>query len=232
MNLIPQMKPQVIPPLENGDRLKQKEFHRRYEQYPEDVKIELVGGIVFMASPLRLPHGKYHLKLGMVVDHYVSKTPGVDAADNATAILGEESEPQPDLSMWVSEACGGRAKANADQYLEGPPELIAEIAHSSVAIDLHKKREDYKAAGVLEYLVLCIAEQEIIWFHFPSGKEIKATKEGVFKSKVFPGFWLDGPALLARDSEQLRVTVQQGLETKEHAAFVKRLEKSRKKSEK
>ena len=46
-----------LPPLHNGDRLTQAEFHRRYEAYPEDVKFELVGGIVYMTSPLRRPHG-------------------------------------------------------------------------------------------------------------------------------------------------------------------------------
>jgi hypothetical protein len=47
----------------------------------------------------------------------------------------------------------------------------------------------------------------------------------VWKSQVFPGLWLDGPALLARDSAKLLTTAQQGLATPEHAAFVQRLEK-------
>ena len=107
------------------------------------------------------------------------------------------------------------------------PELIAEVAHSSKAIDLGSKRKDYLAAGVQEYLVYCVEEQEIHWFHFPAKRKLKGTREGLWKSRVFPGLWLDGPALIARDSARLVACVQQGLATAEHAAFVRRLEERR-----
>src|SRR5438876_4022550 len=85
-----------LPLLENGDRLTQAEFHRRYEAYPDDVKIELIGGIVYMASPASWLHGSYDSELGLVLVLYKAETPGVEAGHNATMILGEESEPQPD----------------------------------------------------------------------------------------------------------------------------------------
>src|SRR5262245_5995245 len=119
-----------LPLLENGDRMTQPEFHRRYEAYPKDAKIELIGGIVYMASPMRLPHGTYHVKLSTVLDVYASGTSGLQVADNATAILGDESEPQPDLLLRILEEYGGQSKENAEQYIEGAPEFIAEIAHS------------------------------------------------------------------------------------------------------
>jgi hypothetical protein len=55
-----------LPPLHNGDHMSQAEFHRRYEAYPDDVKIELIGGIVYVASPLKRPHGTSDFELGMV----------------------------------------------------------------------------------------------------------------------------------------------------------------------
>src|SRR2546430_6414111 len=116
--------PCMVPLLENGDRMKQPEFHRRYQAYPEDVTFELVGGTVYMASPLRYPHGTYHMKLGFVLESYVAATPGVEAADNATTILGEESEPQPDLLLRIVQECGGQSKINEEEYLEGSPELL------------------------------------------------------------------------------------------------------------
>src|SRR5713101_3731086 len=97
-----------LPPLENGDHLTQAEFHRRYEAYPEDVKFELIGGIVYMASPKR-PHGTSHFKLSLVFAIYEAGTPGVEGADNMTAILGEESEPQPDLMLRLLKECGGQS---------------------------------------------------------------------------------------------------------------------------
>ncbi len=232
-----------LPLLCNGDRMKQPEFHKRYEAYPEDVKFELIGGIVYMASPLRLPlvggtvymasplrlpHGQYHIELSLALGLYKSATPGVEAADNATLILGEESEPQPDLLLRILTEHGGRSGVTEDEYCRGAPELLAEIAHSSRAIDMNQKREDYEQAGVLEYVVLCVEERELYWFHFPSGRPIRPDRQGLARSRVFPGLWIHVPALLERDSSRLIAAVQQGLSTSAHAAFVRRLAKARK----
>src|SRR5205814_731672 len=159
-----------VPPLHNGDRLTQAEFHRRYEASPEDVKAELIGGIVYLASPLRRPHAVHHARLSMVLGLYEASTPGVELLDNATTLLTEHSEPQPDLALRILPEIGGQSRDTADQYIAGAPEFLAEIAHSNVAIDLHYKREDYERAGVLEYVVLSVADQELHWFHFPSGR--------------------------------------------------------------
>src|SRR5689334_8753025 len=99
--------PPGVPLLENGDHLTQAEFHRRYKEYPEDVKAELIGGIVYIASPLRVFHGSYHPKLAVPFWHYMVATPGTELLDNATMILGEDNEPQPDLSLRILSEWGG-----------------------------------------------------------------------------------------------------------------------------
>jgi Uma2 family endonuclease len=215
--------------LYNGDHLKQPEFHKRYRLCPEDMKFELIGGIVYMPSPMRWRHATYHLKLGLALETYASGTPGVEVGDSATTILDDKSEPQPDLALRVLSEYGGRSWLDEEEYVNGPPELVAEIAHSTVSIDLHRKREDYQRAGVLEYLVLCVEEQELHWFHFKSQRRITADKQGVFRSRVFPGLWIDGPALLARRSARIAEVVQEGLASSEHAAFVKKLEAAHRK---
>jgi Uma2 family endonuclease len=215
-----------LPLLANGDRMKQPEFHRRYQAYPDGTKFELVGGTVYMTSPLRWPHGNYHLKLGLALELYASATPGVEAGDNATSILGEESEPQPDLALRLLPEYGGQSRENAERYIEGAPELLAEIAYSTRSLDLNQKRQDYENAGVMEYLVLCIEEQELHWFHFPSGKAIRPNRQGISCSKVFPGLWIDAQALLARNSARVAAVIQQGLASPQHATFVKRLERA------
>jgi hypothetical protein len=214
----------LVPFLVNGQRMKQPEFHRRYEACPPHEKWELIGGIVYMTSPLRYPHGLYDQKLGFVLEYYSMETPGVEGAHNATAILGEESEPQPDLSLRIATDCGGRSRINEDEYLEGAPEFIAEIAYSSIDIDMHRKREDYETSGVAEYLVVCIEEQELHWLDFRTGQPMRPTREGVYRSCVFPGLWIDSAALLARDSKRLIQVLQRGLASPEHARFVKRLQ--------
>lgn len=221
--------PPDVPPLYNGDRLSQPEFHRRYEAYPEDGKFELIGGVVFMASPLLRGHGTSSPLLTTALVLYQASTPGVEVADNMTVILGEESEPQPDLLLRIDKAWGGQSDYNADHCLVGAPELVTEVAHSSVAIDLHRKRQDYQRAGVLEYVVFSVAEGQVYWFHFPSKRQLKPDRQGVWRSRVFPGLWIDGPAVAARDSARLIATVQQGLASPEHAAFVGQLEERRRK---
>src|SRR3954470_8124277 len=111
-----------LPELKDGDRLTQAEFHRRYEAYPEHVKIELIGGVVHVASPMRGPHGLYSFELSIALGNYKAATPGVEGAEGITTILGEKSEPMPDLILRLLPECGGQSRFNERQYLEGAPE--------------------------------------------------------------------------------------------------------------
>jgi Uma2 family endonuclease len=220
--------PEPVQLLRDGDRLSQAEFHRLYEAYPDPkAKFELIGGIVHMASPLLRPHGVNHPELGGVFWFYKANTPGLEVADNMTAILNDENEPQPDLMLRILTEHGGQSHYDEREYLHGAPELIAEVSHSSRRLDLGPKRREYRRAGVLEYLVLSIEERRLYWFHFPSRRQLRPDRNGVWRSRVYPGLWIDEPALLARDSARLIATLQQGLATPEHAAFVERLRAAR-----
>src|SRR5437763_10747123 len=106
----------LVPRLHNGDRLKQPEFHRRYGACPGPEKFELIGGTVYMASPARRPHSRYQEELGYAFGTYRRVTPGVETLPEVTNILGEESEPQPDLTLRILSEFGGRSRVNADQY--------------------------------------------------------------------------------------------------------------------
>jgi Uma2 family endonuclease len=209
--------------------MKQEEFHRRYLAYPDDVKFELIGGIVYMASPLRYPHGRYSQLLSSAFGLYAAATTGVEGADNVTTILGEESEPQPDLALRLLPEYGGQSHVDEEEYLRGAPELLAEVAYSSRAIDLNQKREDYERAGVQEYLVVSIEERQLHWFHFTKAEMIRPNRRGVPRSLIFPGLWIDNAALAARDSARLIEVAQQGVASRSHVAFVKRLQAAHRK---
>jgi Uma2 family endonuclease len=217
-------RPAAVPLLHNGDHLTQPEFHRRYEAYPGKEKFELIGGIVYMSSPLRMPHSDYDDEVGFALGLYRRATPGVQVLHNASVILSLTSEPQPDLALRIVPEFGGQSGDTPDQYIAGPPELLIEIAYSTWAIDMHQKKLDYQRAGVLEYVVVCIEDQELHWFNFKTGRPIRPDAQGIYRSRVFPGLWIDGPALLARKSARIARIVRQGLKSPEHAAFVKRLQ--------
>lgn len=209
--------------LHNGDRMSREEFHRLYAAMPEDFQAELIGGIVYVASPLKRRHGTNHLPLGAVFFAYESNTPGVEAGDNTTVLLGEDAEPQPDLYLRILAEYGGQSRTTEDDYVWGPPELTAEIAHTSRSIDLHAKRIDYRRAGVREYLVLCLQEQRLRWFDLLQDLERQPDGDGVYRLRTFPGLWIDGAALLARDHRRLITTLEAGLASAEHRAFVQQL---------
>ena len=218
-----------LPPLEAGDHLDQATFHARYEAMPPDFRAELIGGVVFVPSPLRLEHGESHALVMGWLTNYWSATPGTSVRDNATAILSDDSEPQPDAALVIEPESGGQSSVSEDGYATGPPELIVEVASSSESIDLHAKRRDYERAGVLEYVVVVLRQRVVHWFVLRDGtyREVEADASGILKSTVFPGLWLDAPALLRRDVRQVMTTLQHGVETPEHAAFVQQLQTHR-----
>jgi Uma2 family endonuclease len=221
----------VAAELHNGDSMTQTEFHRAYDQMPDGYKAELLGGVVFVCEPLGFPHGGRHLRLASVFDAYQAFTPGVQAADNATVILGKKDEVQPDLLLRVQPAYKGQSRDRESKkdgfYVQGAPELTAEVAHTSKSIDLHLKKQRYARAGVLEYIVLCLKPAELRWFDLRGNSELSADKDGVFRSIAFPGLWIDSTHLLADQYQPLMDTLKRGLASADHADFVARLAQAR-----
>ncbi len=212
-----------VPELHSGDHMTRQEFHRIYLQTPEDFKAELIGGIVYVASPVKLPHSTTHLVLGTCFGTYVGNTLGTEAGDNGTQILSEEDEPQPDLYLRILPEYGGQSQTTEDDYVGGAPELNAEVSHSTRSIDLHTKKDRYARFGVREYLVVSLREAVVRWFDLQTGEEFQTDANGVLRSRVFPGLWLHVEALLNQDYHRLLATLNQGLATEEHAAFLRAL---------
>ena len=213
----------AIPPLESGDRLSRAEFERRYKAHPEILKAELIEGVVYVASPVRVrKHGSPHSKIIIWLGLYMESTPNVEIADNATLRLDLDNEPQPDVSMWIE---GGNAFVDEDDYLRGAPELLVEVAASSAALDLTAKFQAYRRNGVTEYLVLLPHEQEVRWYSFADGEtvQIQPDADGVLRSRVFPGLHLQPALFWQGELGSVLDVLRQGLATPEHAAFVERM---------
>ena len=214
-----------IPPLRDGERLSRAEFERRYDAMTDDRKAELLRGVVCLASPTRLRHGRPHALLLHWLVAYEEATPGVETAGDVTVRIDLDSEPQPDAVLRVKPSLGGRTRTDPEDYIEGPPELVAEVSAGTLRRDLGVKLEIYRERGVLEYLVLRVGRREADWFHLvgASYERIEAGKDGILRSIVFPGLWLDPKALFHGDLRRLREVVQAGTSTPEHARFVERL---------
>jgi Uma2 family endonuclease len=186
--------------LESGDRLTREEFHRRYCARPDIGKAELVQGVVYVASPTRFQHHAEPHRLVIVwLDAYAAPRPQMKLAIEATVFLGPNSEVRPDACLFRPSS--GGVRITEDDYLEGAPDLVVEIAASSASYDLHDKLEDYRRAGVLEYIVWRTLDRQIDWFSLVNGQYVRRQPDehGVIESEVFPGLRLVVPAMLAED---------------------------------
>jgi len=206
-----------------GDRLTLDEFLARWESEPGIKFAELIGGVVHMPSPLSDDHAGADNLAGTWLGTYSASTPGCVSRTNATVILAKQS-PQPDVHLRLLPEFGGRAEVR-DKLVHGPPELIVEVCVSSASYDLHTKLDLYRRGRVPEVVAVLVGEREVRWHRLNAGayETIAADADGVLRSAVFPGLWLDAAALLAGDGRSVLATLEAGLRSPEHAAFVAEL---------
>ncbi|MCT7994601.1 Uma2 family endonuclease [Laspinema olomoucense] len=216
----------ALPPLENGDRLMRPEFERRYHLMPDIKKAELIEGVVYMASPLRFrSHAEPHGDLIGWLWTYKIATPQVQMGIEPTVRLDLENELQPDGVLLIRPENGGQSTIDEQGYIQGAPELVAEIAASSAAIDLGDKKRAYRRNGVKEYIIWQVFDEKIEWFQLEDGDYVSVLpdEQGIIRSQVFPGLWLDIPNLIQGNMQQVLTVLQQGISSPKHQAFVQAL---------
>ena len=215
-----------VPLLEQGDRLTRAEFERRYAAMPLVKKAELIEGIVYMPSPVRNSHNEATSLVVWWLVTYTASTPGSRVGENGTVRLDLDNEVQPDALLRLVETAGGATRVGADDHIEGPPELVAEVAVSSASYDVHVKRRIYRRNGVREYLIWRVEDRVIDWFYLDQDDYVTlpVDQEGVVRSRVFPGLWLAVQALLEGDLATVLAALQNGLQSAGHIAFVKQLQ--------
>ena len=224
INPMPIAGPVSPPPLRNGDHLTSDEFMRCWEAMPDLKHAELIDGIVYMPSPVSLPHSVFHLPLSTWIGCYVAATPGCSGGIDGTWLMDERNVPQPDLALRILPEYGGQSRVEG-LYAAGAPELIVEVAASSRSRDLGAKLKLYERMGVREYLVAVVGKEQFLWNELTERgfRSLDPGADGIFRSRCFPGLWLDPTALWRMDLAHLLAILQQGIATAEHASLVARL---------
>jgi Uma2 family endonuclease len=213
----------LFPPLREGDSLDSSEFLRNWEAMPHLKHAELIDGVVYMPSPVYMPHAQAHSTMTAWAYFYKYLTPGCETGSEATWMMGPKDVPQPDIALYILSECGGQSRVERSLGA-GAPELIVEISGSSHSRDLGVKLELYRRSGVREYLTVLLQPRQVIWRQLVRGRyrEVKPGEDGLLRSVVFPGLWLDQDALW-NPKRSVKTAVDLGTNSPEHAAFVKRL---------
>ena len=217
----------VSQPLCAGQRLKRDEFLRRWEAMPEVKQAELISGLVHLPSPICNDHSSHHNLASGWLGYYAARTPGSEAGSNGTWLMLEDA-PQPDVHLRILPKYGGQSRVEGP-YCAGAPELAAEIGLSSASYDLGPKMELYRAAGVQEYVAVLLGESRVVWYRLVDGQYVplQPGSDGLLRSVVFPGLWLDPGALLGLNGARVFDVLDLGLHSPEHQDFVRALDQRR-----
>ncbi|MFN8558605.1 MAG: Uma2 family endonuclease [Dehalococcoidia bacterium] len=205
----------ALPRLETGDRLTRAEFHRRYCARPDIHKAELIEGVVYVASPERFRlHSEPQSAVVGWLYVYTIAHPGVRLGISPTIMLDDANEVQPDACLFRDPPPPGGARVGHDDYLEGAPQLIVEVAASSRGRDLGTKKEAYRRAGVLEYLVWQVERRVFTWFRLQDGQYVAVAPDarGVIASVAFAGLRLAVASLLAGDHAAVAAELSAGVD--------------------
>ncbi len=217
----------LVQPLRAGEELSREEFLSRWEALPDLRHAELIEGRVYLASPVSNNHDWVHIRSSGWLMVYADGTPGCRAGLDGTWLMLEDA-PQPDNTLQILPAFGGQSRIE-EPFSAGSPELVIEISASSAARDRGPKLRLYRAAGAREYATFLVKESKVLWRVLVDGdyQAIEPDRDGILRSRVFPGLWLDVAALFTLDSPRLLEVLRQGLQTPEHEEFVERLNAQR-----
>ena len=217
----------ISQPLVSGERLSREEFLRRWEALPNLKRAELLEGVVYLPSPLSVAHGSEDFLVAYWLAHYAGFTPGCQGGSNATWLMLEDA-PQPDGFLCLLPEYGGQSGEERGLG-KGAPELAVEVSQSSASYDLGPKLRLYRAAGVQEYITVLLAESKVIWRRLVAGaySANEPDSDGLLRSTIFPGLWLDRDALLNQNTPRILEALNQGLQSSEHLQFVQALAQRR-----
>ena len=189
----------AVPTLAEGDRMDREEFHRRYLLRPDLHHVELIEGVVcFMPMPISWKdHADPQTFMITWVGVYRSRHDDVVGGVSASVFLDGRNQPEPDALLFRQD----RKLITADGYIGGAPDLVVEVANSSVSRDLREKKDAYERNGVREYIVWRVQDYAIDWFQLRNGRfeRREPGEDGVIESDVFPGLRLNVTKALEGD---------------------------------
>jgi len=181
---------------------------------------------VYIASPARLEqHSQPHALVQGWLWNYSLATREWPRESAPPSALAPTMFLSPTLFLRILEEHGGHSRLTSKDYLEGAPELVAEIAPSTASLNAREKLDSYRRAGVREYMLWRTVDKAVNWWFLEDDEyhPMAPGPTGIFQSRIFPGLWLDSAAAIAGDGARVLATLQEGLHSAEHAIFIETL---------
>lgn len=164
-------------------------FYDALMELEEDVKAELIDGVMIVHSPEKTRHERVFAFLFTLMNLFVySRRAGEVLGSMETVHLAECRKVKSDL-VFVR---GGREHIITEDAIEGVPDLIVEIVSSSTRrYDFGEKRKVYEEAGVEEIWLVDFERKQLTVYRKVGRTYRSETKSaGKIRSHVLDGFWV------------------------------------------
>jgi Uma2 family endonuclease len=167
-------------------RMTEEEFERW--ALAERVRAEWVEGEVVLMSPVSYEHTDIFEWMLSLMKFFAAKHKlgEVHGSEYMSRLKGRRRLPD------IFFAATGREGLFTRNYFDGAPDLIVEIvSRDSQNRDRRDKYLEYQSNGVREYWIIDPLSQSTEFYELRDGKYVAIPEEnGILRSKVFTGFWL------------------------------------------
>jgi Uma2 family endonuclease len=182
-----------IGPHDHGQRMTLEGFARA-EGEPGHL-YELAKGVIVVVDVPRFSHGSILQEIDRQVWRYTDQHPGLikyyaSGADACIRLPGMESQRHPDRSMYLLPPPPDE-QSPWDRWM--PSIAIEVVSPGSEERDYRDKREEYLAAGVIEYWILDPRKPEMLVLQRQGDRwlERRVSADATYSTGLLPGFALD-----------------------------------------
>ena len=177
-----------------------------YALVPDRQKADLLDGVIYVASPDTYHGDQYTNFLARLLAGFCeARDLGKVFGSRFAFRLSPHRCPEPDVAVVLA----SRLHLVDDHGMTGGPDVAVEVvSRDSRTRDYRDKRRIYEESGVSEYWLVDPIKGRADFLVLEAGKYQSAVLDdgSIFRSRVLPGFFLDGRWLFGEDLPKVQPT--------------------------